>query len=132
MFSFKGAVDGHSNKLAVFNLPPTDAGVESFEWIEYRPSGQLLNNSPIEFNINGSSTSYIDLPSTLLYIKLIIKDGDNSAVKPSNSVGLINLPARTLFSQVDFSLQQQKINSSVSTNKLCIQEYTRYITIFRC
>lgn len=42
MFKFKGALDGHSDKIAVFNLPPTDASVESTEWIEYRPSGQLL------------------------------------------------------------------------------------------
>lgn len=40
MFKFQGAQDGHSDNIAVFNLPTTDAGLESFEWIEYRPSGQ--------------------------------------------------------------------------------------------
>lgn len=78
MFKFQGAQDGHSDNIAVFNLPTTDAGLESFEWIEYRPSGQLLPNSPIEFNIFGSSTSYIDLKSTLLYIKLKIVNGNNT------------------------------------------------------
>lgn len=51
MFKFKGASDGHSDNIAVLNLPPTYAGLESFEWIEYRPSGQLLPNSPVEFNV---------------------------------------------------------------------------------
>lgn len=104
MFKFQGAQDGHSDNIAVFNLPTTDAGLESFEWIEYRPSGQLLPNSPIEFNIFGSSTSYIDLKSTLLYIKLKIVNGNNTSVTSNDNVGLINLPLRTLWSQVDFTL----------------------------
>lgn len=116
MFKFQGAQDGHSDNIAVFNLPTTDAGLESFEWIEYRPSGQLLPNSPIEFNIFGSSTSYIDLKSTLLYIKLKIVNGNNTSVTSNDNVGLINLPLRTLWSQVDFTLQQQILTSSVSTN----------------
>lgn len=116
MFKFKGALDGHSDKIAVFNLPPTDASVESTEWIEYRPSGQLLPNSPIEFNIFGSSTTYIDLRESLLYVKLKITNGDNVSVTSNNNVGLINLPLKTLWSQVDFTLQQQILTSSVSTN----------------
>lgn len=109
-------MDGHSDKIAVFNLPPTDASVESTEWIEYRPSGQLLPNSPIEFNIFGSSTTYIDLRESLLYVKLKITNGDNVSVTSNNNVGLINLPLKTLWSQVDFTLQQQILTSSVSTN----------------
>lgn len=54
MFKFKGASDGQSDNIAFFNLPPTDAGLESFEWIEYRPSGQLLPNFPVEFNVIGT------------------------------------------------------------------------------
>lgn len=116
MFKFKGASDKHSDNIAVFNLPPTDAGLESFEWIEYRPSGQLLTNSPVEFNVFGTSTTYVDLRSTLLYIKLQITTGNDIPVVPANNVGLINLPLRTIWSQVDFTLQQQILTSSVSTN----------------
>lgn len=29
MFKFQGAQDGHSDNIAVFNLPTTDAGLES-------------------------------------------------------------------------------------------------------
>lgn len=96
LFKFKGASDGHSDNIAVFNLSPTDAGLESFEWIEYRPSGQLLPNSPVEFNVSGTSTTYVDLRSTLLYIKPQITTGNDIPVVPVNNVGLINLPLRTI------------------------------------
>lgn len=115
MFKFKGASDGHSDNIAVFNLPPTDAGLESFEWIEYRPSGHLLPNFPVEFNVFGTSTTYVDLRSTLLYIKLQITTGNDIPVVPANNVGLINLSLRTIWSQVDFTLQEQILTSSVST-----------------
>ncbi len=34
------AVEAHSSQLALFELPPLEAGIEDIEWVIYRPVSQ--------------------------------------------------------------------------------------------
>ncbi len=104
----------HENELALFQLGPTETGVQSKEWITHRPINQLTENSAIEFSIPGTSTTYVDLRNTLLHLKLKIVKADGSPVD-SDLVGLANAPLHTIFSQADFNIQQRPV-SEVGTN----------------
>ena len=107
--------EGHSPSLALFQTSPTETGIESIEWVGYRPVSQLGGDGAIEFNIPGTSTSYVDLKRTRLYVKVqILKDGKPVGI--TDEVGLINLPLQTMWSQVDLALQHQVISPTIGNN----------------
>ena len=108
--------EGHSPALAIFQSPVVDTGVESVEWVGFRPVSQLSGGGPIEFNIPGHSTSYIDLKRTRLHIKVRILKADGTPVGPDNNVALVNLPLQTMWSQVDVKLQNQVISPNIGNN----------------
>ena len=107
--------EGHSKSLALFQLPPINTAMQNVEWIEYRPVSQITPGSAIEFNIPGTSTSYLDLKRSRLHIKVQIVNSDGRPIDLTSKAALVNLPLHTLWSQVDLSLQQQVL-SSLGTN----------------
>ncbi len=108
--------EGHSEELAIFQTPAIDTGVESVEWIDFRPVSQLSSSGPIEFVIPSHSTAYLDLAKTRLHVKLRIVKADGNPVAEGNLVGLVNLPLQTLWSQVDVSLQNQIVSPNTGNN----------------
>ncbi len=96
-------------------MPPTETGIRSKEWITHRPINQLTEGSAIEFSIPGTSTQYMDLKNSLLYIKLKVVKNDGSSITTDDEVGLSNSPLHTIFSQVDFNVQQHPV-SEVGNN----------------
>lgn len=113
-----------SENLALFKPLPQDYGVESLKWIEYRPTGQLTAGAPITFSIP-PSPMYIDLKRSRLHVKCKILKGDGSnlpevpvgtSIPEEVKVGPTNNLLGSLWSQIDVSLQQQVITSSVGTN----------------
>ena len=112
-----------NSKLALFNLVPREMGIEAIKWVKYRPTSQLTHGAPITFSIP-PSPKYIDLKQTRLHVKCRILKGDGSTLPPASildppaeaKVGPINNLLGSLWSQVDVSLQQQVITSTVSTN----------------
>ena len=60
-YKLEESASGHSESLALFQLPPTDTAVEERQWIDFRPVSQLTNDSTVDFNIPGSSMNYVDL-----------------------------------------------------------------------
>jgi hypothetical protein len=108
--------EGHSPALAIFQTPVVDTGVESVEWVGFRPVSQLAGGGPIEFNIPGHSTSYIDLKRTRLHIKLRLLKADGSPVGDQNLVSLVNLPLQSMWSQVDVALQNQVVSPNIGNN----------------
>ena len=107
--------EGHSKSLALFQLPPINTAIQNVEWIEYRPVSQITPGSAIEFNIPGTSTSYLDLKRSRLHIKVQIVNSDGRPIDLTSKAALVNLPLHSLWSQVDLSLQQQVV-SSLGTN----------------
>ena len=111
-----------NTKLALFRELPQDLGINSVKWIEYRPTSQLTPGAAVTFSIP-PSPMYVDLKRSRLHVKCRILKGDGSKLptikdKTPNEakVGPINNVLGSLWSQVDVSLQQQVITSSVGTN----------------
>ncbi len=104
------AVEAHSSKLALFELPPLEAGIEDIEWVIYRPISQIIENAPIDFNIPANAARYLDLRKTKLNIKVKIFKGDTTPITKAEEVALVNLPLHSLFTQIDVYLQQVQIN----------------------
>ena len=106
----------HDQALALFQQPEVEVGTRKKEWVSLRPVNQLTESASIEFNLPGTSMTYIDLKNVLLYVKLKIVKGDGtSIIESSDSVGLINNPLHSIFSQIDVNLQQHP-TSEVGTN----------------
>ncbi len=108
--------EGHSKELAIFQSPIVDTGVESVEWVGFRPVSQLSSNAPLEFSIPGHSTSYIDLKRTRLQVKIKLVKTDGTPVVATSKVGLVNLSLQSMWSQLDVSLQHQVISPNVGNN----------------
>ncbi len=105
-----GIIEVHEDELALFQKGPTESGVQSKEWISHRPINQLTDGSAIEFSIPGTSTTYMDLKNSLLYIKLKIVKSDGSDITVDDEVALTNAPLHSIFSQIDLNVQQQPVN----------------------
>ena len=113
--------------LSLFQLPPTELGVDQIQWVHYRPASQS-DEGPLEFVISGAGHQYIDLQNSRLYIKakilkadgskipLVFKDTNGSYVEsnmnPEGFVSPVNLWLHSLFDQVDLLMQQEVVNSS--------------------
>ncbi|XP_018407680.1 PREDICTED: uncharacterized protein F54H12.2-like [Cyphomyrmex costatus] len=102
------------SELELFTVPPTQATIESSQWIHYKPISSLTDDSPIEFVVPGLGEEYIDLPHTMLSISVQIrptihkepsKDGDTT-----DYVGPVNNFMHSLFNQVDVFFNQKLIS----------------------
>ncbi|XP_060557397.1 uncharacterized protein F54H12.2-like [Ruditapes philippinarum] len=100
----------HQEELSLFTSPISDQSLQSREWIQYKPVGQVNSGSAIEFNIPAQSSAYIDLKRSVLRVKLAIVDGDGTDLDENVITTLINLPFHTIFGQVDVSLQQTTLS----------------------
>ncbi len=90
------AQEGHSEELALFQSSAIDTGIESVEWVDFRPVSQLTRDGAVEFNLTGNSAAYIDLRRTRLHVKVRITKGNGMPVVKEDKVGLINLPLQTM------------------------------------
>ena len=97
----------HDKDIALFQQPELEVGTKKTEWITFRPINQLTDGSAIEFHVPGTSTTYMNLKKTLLLLKLKIVKANGEDIAEAEKVGLTNAPLHSMFSQVDFNLQQQ-------------------------
>lgn len=80
-----------------------------------RHINQLTEGAAIEFNVPGTSMTYIDLKNLLLRVKLKIVKADGYDLEAGDRVGLMNNALHSIFSQVDVNAQQQP-TSEVGAN----------------
>lgn len=118
-------IEGHTERLALFQNVPTDTSIDSVNYIRYRPIGQIGQGTVIEFNVLGNTSSFIDLKRSTLKVscKILQSNGDALPKVPKGTdiptaakVGAVNNFLHSLFSQVDVSLQQRVITPTVGTN----------------
>ena len=64
----------------------------------------VRDGGPIEFEISGSGEDYIDFANSVLYVKAKITANNGGNLAADAEVGPVNLFLRSLFSQVDISL----------------------------
>ncbi|KAL4231800.1 hypothetical protein ACF0H5_009376 [Mactra antiquata] len=122
------STEKHDNELALFDQPEIEIATQKKEWITVRPINQLTEGAAIEFNVPGTSRTYIDLKNLLLKVKLQVIKADGSNLEPTAKVGLTNNALHSIFSQVDVNIQQQP-TSEVGAN----YAYKAYLdTLLQC
>jgi len=103
------------SELDLFSVPPTQTSVENGNWIEYHPLTTVGDDSPIEFDINGTGEDYIDLANTMLLVRAKITNVNGTNTADADPVGPVNLWLHSLFSQVDISLNGTQVTTSTNT-----------------
>lgn len=51
----------YDHRLQLFFAPPLETAIQSIDFVEIRPIGQVVKDGPIEFNIPGNTYHYVDL-----------------------------------------------------------------------
>ena len=66
-----------TESLNLFSPPRSDAAIDKLYFVDYLPTSAIKQDSFINFEINGSGGSYVDLSRTVLKItcKKLIKTG---------------------------------------------------------
>ena len=105
-----------NNELALFQPIPQERAIEEVKWVNIKPTMQISDTGPIEFNISPTSSYYVLLSKTYLNLKLKITHTDGSPLERDENVSLANLPLSSCFRQCDVALNQKIINPSVGTN----------------
>ena len=103
------------SELDLFTVPPTQTSIEQGHWVEHHPLSTITDGGPIEFSISGSGDDYLDLANTHLYVRAQIVNADGTNLAEDAKVGPVNMWMHSLFSQVDFSLNEKLISPSTNT-----------------
>ena len=100
--------EGIPSELGLFDLPKTQVGVNDIYYTEIRPISQVTDDSPVEFNVNGSnSVDYLDLKGSQIYVKLTVKKADGTKIGATEKVGPVILFLQALFSTTEVTLQDK-------------------------
>ena len=118
-----------NNELALFQPAKIEKSIQRTEWINFRPIGQINKGSAIEFVIPGTSNDYVDLAKTRLHIKVRILKADGSPIAVDDNVSCVNSILHSAWRQVDVSLGQKVITTTVGCNypfKSIMDTYLNY------
>ncbi|CAG2242139.1 unnamed protein product [Mytilus edulis] len=122
-------VEGQPSELSLFDLPPTQVGVENIRIENVRPTSTISDSSPILFDISGQNgLEYLDLFNSQIHVTLRVLHDDNSVLGVSEDVAPVNLFLQSLFSQIDVSIQGKALSttSGYYPYKAYIQTLLRY------
>src|SRR6266516_2627012 len=114
-FIQQGSYACTSPQLDLFTTPMTQTSIESGSWAEFNPTSALSDSMPIEFDISGAGTSYIDLAHTQLIVRAQLLKADGTRIDNTAHVAPINLFLHSLFSEIDVKLNGTLITSSNNT-----------------
>src|SRR6267154_295278 len=114
-FIQQGSCECNSPPLDLFTTPMTQTSIESGSWAEFNPVSAITDTMPIEFDISGAGTSYIDLSQTQLIVRAQLVKGDGTAIGNTSHVAPCNLFLHSLFSEVDAKFNGTLITSSNNT-----------------
>lgn len=114
-FIHQGSCTCSSPQLDLFSTPMTQTSVESGAWAEFNPVSAISDSMPIEFDISGAGTSYIDLSQTQLVVRVQIVRANGNAIDNTSHVAPCNLFLHSLFSEIDVKLNGTLITSSNNT-----------------
>lgn len=99
--------------LNLTKLPPTDISILQ-TYVEdvyplYSPKSQ---DTPLEFFISPTSSHYVDLNSTMLYMKLKVQTSSNATLAAASTTVPANFPFASIFSNLDVMVNNVSITSS--------------------
>ena len=115
-FKFDKSSEGYEDNLALFSAPPFETATLQKTWQDFRPVTQLSKGSTLHFTIPGTSSDYINLRETRLYLKCRINKSDGTRITKDDKTAFVNLPLYSCFRQCDVSLNQNVITPSVGLN----------------
>jgi len=79
------------SELDLFNVPPTQTSVETGTFVEYHPITNIRDGSPLEFDVQGTGSDYIDLANCLLYVKAKVTQANDADLAANTQVAPVNL-----------------------------------------
>lgn len=104
------------SELDLFARPMTQLSIDQTNYVEIHPLNAISDQEVLDFLIPGSGSFYLDLNSTLLYLRVKITKADGTNLGNDDRCGIIQYPLNTIFSQVDVSLNEVLISSSSATH----------------
>ena len=108
-----GSTPSLRSELDLFTNLPTDVSVLSSEFQPFYPTTSVAENeNPIQFQITGNNTHYLDLASSYLYVKAKIVKKDGSKLAASDKVAPGNLFLSTMFENCSVTLNGTVISDS--------------------
>ena len=114
---FSESTDGIQPSLSLFEAPTSDIGIQNVEFREFRSTGVLSKNSPVDFIIPATSADYIDLKRTRIYIRArVVRLDDGNWTPEDNQMALVNNSLHSIFRQVELYIQQHNVSTSVGSN----------------
>lgn len=106
-----------TKELDLFEKPHDVKDIERRFWVDFKSVTPLSGEfCCVDFIIPGTSQNYIDLKNSFLQVKVAITNEDGSHLLASDKVSPSNLLLHAMFAQVDISLGQTTISSSVGSN----------------
>ncbi|CAC5365504.1 unnamed protein product [Mytilus coruscus] len=79
--------EGQPSELSLFDLPPTQVGVENIRMENVRPTSTITDSSPILFDISGQNgLEYLDLFNSQIHVKLRVLHDDNSVLAADENI----------------------------------------------
>ncbi len=102
---------GYSHQVAIFNVKPTDCSVVSRQNVDFGPIAAIRPHAPVEFNIMGNNSNYIDMKNIRIHVKLKITLPNGSSISENDHVALANMPISTIFSSCELYLQQRRVDT---------------------
>ena len=97
--------------LNIFHTPSAAYGIQSVQWVDYRPVSDINHLRPLEFNISPAGSPYVDRSRSYLYLKLRLLQ-TNVPIPLDADVAPVNLTLHSLFSQLDVTFQQKLLYNS--------------------
>lgn len=95
--------DLFTNNLDFFSTPKRETALSGSYVVAYKPT-HLDNGGPYQFNIASQGSSFIDLPSTRVYLKVKVTETDDTIVGDAQAVAPVNNFGCAFFEQttIDF------------------------------
>jgi hypothetical protein len=110
-YRVEGSKDAIPAELDLFMTPPTNSGIESVEWMDYRPISSYSLGVPIEFCVPGTGLHYIDLKRTFLTFEPELVDIHGTSQSSSNNHAVVNNILHSAFSQNEMLLNGKVVSS---------------------
>lgn len=89
------------NELEFFEPINKQVILDKAQWVDIHPLNNLSSNSPIEFNINGSTDELLDFNNAMLHLQLkIVNAADNANLRDTDVVAPVNNWFHSCFSDV--------------------------------
>ena len=89
------------NELEFFEPINKQVILDKAQWVDIHPLNNLSSNSPIEFNINGSTDELLDSNNAMLHLQLkIVNAADNANLRDTDVVAPVNNWFHSCFSDV--------------------------------